>query len=112
MLKGIYELLTGPLGPLGLPIKPLYEWLIMLVVVMIAHKVAWHESPGGRWGSLAYWVTKIAAVLVIWAILRGIIAAYRFLTTHWQAALLLAGITAWFVLVIGYEMIRKDKSNV
>ena len=67
MLKGIYELLTGPLGPLGLPIDPIYEWLIMGIVGIIVHEIAWQASPGGEFGSIIYWITKLLAILVIWA---------------------------------------------
>ena len=99
-MKVLYEILTSPLG---LPISPILEWLILLAVGEIVHEIAWHVSPGGRWGSLVYWVTKLLAFVAIWAILYGIIVAIRFVIAHWiwfviGGAILLAGVIVWIVL--------------
>ena len=48
MLKLFYTLLTDPLG---LPIEPLWEYVILLIVGEIVHEIAWNASPGGRLGS-------------------------------------------------------------
>lgn len=80
MLKLFYTLLTNPLG---LPIEPLWEYVILLVVCEIVHEIAWSASPGGTFGSLVYWVTKLIAFMAIWAVLYAIIAAIQFVITHW-----------------------------
>ncbi len=79
-MSTLYNLLTSPLG---LPIGPVWEWLILLVVGEVVHEIAWSASPGGRFGSFIYWVTKILAFIAIWAILYGIITAVRFIVLHW-----------------------------
>ena len=70
MLKLFYTLLTDPLG---LPIEPLWEYVILLIVGEIVHEIAWNTSPGGTFGSLIYWVTKLLAFVLIWAVLYAII---------------------------------------
>ena len=100
MLKIFYELLTGPLGPLGLPIEPVHEWLIMLSVGAVVHEIAWRVSPGGRWGSQIYWLTKIVAIIAIWMALVAVIALCRFVASHWQLLILAGSLGAWLAFVI------------
>lgn len=80
MLKLFYTLLTDPLG---LPIEPLWEYVILLIVGEIVHEIAWNISPGGVLGSPIYWVTKLLAFVLIWAALYAIIAAVQFVIAHW-----------------------------
>ena len=85
MLKLFYTLLADPLG---LPIGPLWEYVILLIVGEIVHEIAWNASPGGTFGSLIYWVTKLLAFVLIWAVIYAIIAAVQFVIAHW----------IWFVI--------------
>lgn len=78
--KLIFTLLTDPLG---LPIEPLWEYVILLIVGEIVHEIAWSASPGGTFGSLIYWVTKLIAFVVIWAVLYAIIAVVQFIVAYW-----------------------------
>ena len=80
MLKLFYTLLTDPLG---LPIEPLWEYVILLVVGEIVHGIAWSASPGGTFGSLIYWGTKLFAFVAIWVALYAIIATVQFVIAHW-----------------------------
>ena len=80
MLKLFYTLLTDPLG---LPIEPLWEYIIVLIVGEIVHEIAWNVSPGGTFGSLIYWVTKLVAFVAIWAVLYAVIAVIKFIIAHW-----------------------------
>ena len=80
MLKLFYTFLTDPLG---LPIEPLWEYVILLIVGEIVHEIAWNASPGGTFGSLIYWVTKLIAFVAIWAVLYAIIATVQFVIAHW-----------------------------
>ena len=80
MLKLFYSLLTDPLG---LPIEPLWEYIILLLVGEIVHEIAFYVSPGGTFGSLIYWVTKLIAFAAIWAVLYAIIAIIKFIIAHW-----------------------------
>ena len=112
MFKWIYELITGSLGPLGLPIDPLYEWIIMGVVGFIVHEIAWNTSPGGRWGSLIYWATKLVVIFVIWAILRVVIGFYYFFTAHiWLLVLIIIGVMIIAIMGMKINKARKGKND-
>ena len=101
MWKLIYEILVNPLG---LPIEPLWEYIILLVASEIAHELAYWISPGGKvFGSLIYWISKLLVFVAVWAILYGIIAAIQFVIAHWVwfavgAGLLLVGTIVFIVL--------------
>ena len=99
MLKLFYSLLTNPLGLL---IEPLWEYAILLIVDEIVHEIAWSASPGGTFGSLIYWVTKLFAFVAIWAVLYAIIAAVQFVIAHWiwfavGAAIIIAIVIAFVI---------------
>ena len=80
MLKVLYEIL---ISPLGLPINPIWEYLIILLVGEIAHELAFWISPGGRFGSLIYWISKFLIFVAVWAILYGIISVVKFIISNW-----------------------------
>ena len=80
MFKLFYTLFTDPLG---LPIEPLWEYIILLIVGKVVHKIAWNVSPGGTFGSLIYWGTKLIAFVAIWAVLYAVIAVIKFIIAHW-----------------------------
>ena len=97
MLKLFYTLLTDSLG---LPIEPLWEYVILLIVGEIVHEIAWSTSQGGTVGSLIYWATKLIAFVAIWAVLYVIIAAVQFVIAHWiwfviGAAIIIAVVVAF-----------------
>lgn len=80
MLKFLYTIFTNPLG---LPIDPVWEFVILLIVGEIVHEIAYWASPGGTFGSLIYWITKLLVFVAIEAILYGIIAVIKFVILHW-----------------------------
>lgn len=80
VLKLFYTLLTDPLG---LPIEPLWEYLILLIVGEVVHGIVWSASPGCTFGSLIYWVTKLIAFVLIWVILYALIAIVQFIIAYW-----------------------------
>lgn len=55
----------------------------MLIVGDVVHEIAWNVSPGGTFGSLIYWVTKLVAFVAIWAALYAVIAVIKFIIAHW-----------------------------
>ena len=100
MLKFFYTILTSPLG---LPIDPIWEYIILLVVGEVVHEIAYWVSPGGKFGSLIYWLTKLIVFVAIWAVLYGIIAAIKFVIIHWiwftvVGILLLIVATIWITV--------------
>ena len=80
MFKLFYTLFTDPLG---LPIEPLWDYIILLIVGEVVHEIAFSISPGGTFGSLIYWFSKVIVFVVIWAVLYAIIASIQFIIAHW-----------------------------
>lgn len=76
----IFELITDPLA---LPISPLWEYLILLVLGEIAYRIAWKASPGGFGGSAIHWFVRAIAFIAMWAVTYAIIAAAQFVIAHW-----------------------------
>lgn len=100
MLKFLYTIFTDPLG---LPIDPVWEFVILLIVGEIVHEIAYWVSPGGTFGSLIYWITKLLVFVAIWAILYGIIAVIKFVILHWiwftvGGVILLATAITWIII--------------
>lgn len=112
MLKLLYTLLTDPLG---LPIDSVWEYIILLAIGEIGHEIAWYVSPGGRFGSLIYWGTKLIAFVAIWAILYVVIAAVKFIIAYWvwfaigTAVLIITAITTWWLWK--RKTINEQKTN-
>ena len=110
MLKLLYTILTDPLG---LPIAPLWEYIILIIVGEIVHEIAFAVSPGGTFVSLIYWITKLLVFVAIWAILYGIIAAVNFVILHWiwftiGGTVLLVGAILWIIL----DKRKKEKKQI
>lgn len=99
MLKLFYMLLTDPLG---LPIEPLWEYIILLVMGEIVHEIAFQVSPGGIFGSFIYWITKLLSFIVIWLVLYVIIAIGQFVIANWIWFVIgggvLFGVTLWLLV--------------
>jgi len=109
MWKIIYEILVNPLG---LPIDPIWEYLIILVVGEIAHEIAYWVSPGGKtFGSFIYWVSKLLVFVAMWAILYGIITAVQFVIAHWIwftiGGVVILGIAITLIIIF-----KKKKSKI
>lgn len=87
MYKLIFEFLTEPLG---LPIQWYWEYIILGIIGLIAFKIAWEVSPGGRFGSEIHWLVRIVTFVVLWAIARGTIVAIKWLISNWILASVIA----------------------
>jgi CHASE2 domain-containing sensor protein len=76
----IFDLLTDPLT---LPIHPIWEYVILLILGKIAFKIAWEASPGGFFGSTIHWFVRAVAMVAIWAVTYAVIVAGQFVIAHW-----------------------------
>lgn len=97
MFKFLYTIFTSPLG---LPINPLWEYLILLIVGEVVHEIAWQVSPGGKIGSFIYWITKLFAFVAIWVLLYGIIWIVQFVWANIWWFVLALGVVALIVTVV------------
>lgn len=75
----IFDRITDPLG---LPISPLWEYIILLVLGEIAFCIAWEASPGGFGGSAIHWFVHIITYVAIWAAAYAVIATAKFVIAH------------------------------
>ena len=109
-MRPIYSLFFDFLtNPLGLPIHPLWEYLILAVIGKIAFRIAWNASPGGFGGSTIHWVVRIIAFVVMWAATYAVIAFAKFIIAHWiPIACIIGGLTiVGIAFVITYK--RKER---
>lgn len=107
----IFDRLTDPLS---LPIHPLWEYLILLIIGGIAYAVAYSivgdmyssgSISGGCLGSLFHWIIRLLLFVVIWAVTYGAIVVVQWITAHWVivvsvlgALILVAGVVAVIVI--------------
>ena len=97
IFKFMFERLTDPLG---LPINPLCEYAILLVIGAIAYVMAYnkvgdmyHSSliNGKTTGSFFHWLIRGFLFVVMWLAVYGVIQGYHFVTVNWQIVLMIAG---------------------
>ncbi len=105
MWKLIYEILVNPLG---LPINPIWEYLIILLVGEIAHEIAYWISPGGKFGSFIYWWTKLITFVSIWAVLYGIILAIKFVIAY-GVCFIIGGIIGLLISILLIFVFKKKE---
>ncbi len=87
-MKIIFDLLTDPLG---LPILPLIEWFILIIIGEISYRIAYYivgeTGASGAEASLAHWIIRFFVYAVIWAVIRAIIWIIR----NWKICLMVGG---------------------
>lgn len=101
-----FELLTDPLS---LPLDPITEFVILIVLNWLAYKVAFRTVgdmydggiiSGGAVGSFFHWVLRLSIFVVVWATTNGVIFVGRFVAQHWLIILyagLLSVFTIWLI---------------
>ena len=104
MLKLFFTLLTDPLG---LPIGPWWEYVILILVGLVARKIAFWISPGGRLGSLIHWGTRAIIFIALWAVLYAVIATIQFIIAHWVWFAIGGGLIIAAGIVIVIKIRRK-----
>ena len=106
MFKVIFELINDPLG---LPINPIWEYVILLVLNEIAFQIAWNASPGGRWGSEIHWAVRLPMFIVLWAITYAIISAVKWICANWILVLFLIGGIAVVIGITAIILLNRKK---
>ena len=107
----IFDRLTDPLS---LPIAPLWEYLILLVIGAVAYAVAFSivgdmyssgSISGGCLGSVFYWIIRLLLFVIIWAVTYGVIALAQWITTHW---IIVVSVLGALVLTVGVFAVVKQ----
>lgn len=103
----IFDLITDPLA---LPISPLWEYLILLVLGEIAFRIAGEASPGGFGGSAIHWFVRAIAFVAMWAVAYAVIAAAKFVIAHWIPIVCIIGGIAVAGVILAIILKQKTTS--
>ena len=94
-MKLLFDFLTSPLG---LPISPIYEWLILFIIGEIAFRVAFRAVgelydadfiSGRSIGSIIHWSIRLVIFVAFWAVAYGVIAVAKFVIANKDAIILI-----------------------
>lgn len=100
----IFDRLTDPLS---LPISPLWEYLILLVIGAVAYAVAFSivgdmyssgSISGGCLGCVFHRIIRLLLFVIIWAVTYGVIALAQWITAHW---IIVVSVLGALVLTVG-----------
>ncbi len=93
--------------PLTLPIEPLYEWVILGIIGLIAYIASFRivgdmydsgSISGGFLGSLFHWIIRLLIFVLIWFVLYCLIVFVQWIIANWVLALCILG---GLIVVIG-----------
>ena len=106
--------------PLTLPIEPLYEWIILGLIGLIAYIASFRivgdlydsgSINGSFLGRLFHWIIRLLIFVPIWFVVYWVIVIVQWIVTHWILALsILGGLIVLFVTIIGFIQYRKSKN--
>ncbi|MBQ2004277.1 MAG: hypothetical protein II239_04610 [Peptococcaceae bacterium] len=106
----IYDL---AISPLGLPLEPLHEWIVLLIIGYFAYCKAFSfvgHLYRGHWihsrlaGSFLHWTIRFFLFFAVWAVAYGTITVGKFAYAHWVGIALLISLC-----VAGYIIIKCTK---
>ena len=96
--------------PLNLPIEPLYEWIILGMIGLVAYAASFRivgdmydsgSISGSFLGSLFHWIIRLFIFAPIWFVVYWVIVIAQWITTHWVLALsVLGGLIVLTVVII------------
>lgn len=105
IFKFLFERVTDPLG---LPINPIYEYVILAVIGLVAYGLAYRKVgdmyhggliSGRTEGSFFHWVIRAFLFVMLWLVTYGAIQGYYFVTANWQIILMIAGSVAGAAMI-------------
>lgn len=112
----IFDRITDPLG---LPIEPWKEWIILLIIGAAAFRIAFRfvgdmydfgAISGGFAGSFFHWLIRATVFIAIWAVTYAVIEATKFVIAHW-IMILVTAICMLTCGVIGFIVYRRMKGG-
>ena len=107
--------------PLTLPIEPLYEWIILGVIGLIAYVASFrivgdmYDSgtiSGSFLGSLFHWIIRLLIFVPVWFVVYWVIVIGQWIIANWVLALcILGGLIAVVGGIIGFLHYRNDRKE-
>ena len=110
-MKAIFEFLKLPLS---LPINPVWDFIITLILGEIAFWIAYTVAGAvGRDGGsrrAVHWLVRIPLYFVLWIVVCGIICLVNFIKANWTWVLLGFGIaaTVGIAIIIAIRHAKKE----
>ena len=110
-MKAVLNFITLPLS---LPISPIWDYLICILLGEIAFRIAY--SLAGQYGStsgertLLHWIIRILCYLLLWLVACFIILVVNFIKVHWMWVLIGFGVLALAGIVVLILCRLKKKS--
>ena len=96
--------------PLTLPIEPLYEWIILGIIGIIAYVASFRivgdmydsgSISGSFLGILCHWIIRFLIFVPVWFVVYWVIVIVQWIIVHWVLALcILGGLIAVAVAII------------
>jgi len=97
--------------PLTLPVEPLYEWIILGVIGLIAYIASFRivgvmydsgSISGSFLGSLFHWIIRLLIFVPVWFVVYWVIVIAQWIIAHWVLALcILGGVAVVVATIIG-----------
>ena len=116
-----FEQLTDPLG---LPISPIAEYIILYILHMFVYKLAFklvgnlYRSKiivGRLSGSFLHWLLRLIIFVTVWTITNILIKICKFIAYHWQPLLIgLSGVLLLIIITISFyhlKLYRKHRNK-
>ena len=101
LLREIFSFIFDKVtDPLTLPVEPLYEWVILGVIGIIAYASSFRivgdmydsgSISGAFLGSLFHWVIRALIFVPIWFVVYWVIVIAQWIMAHWVLALSILG---------------------
>ena len=108
--------------PLTLPIEPLYEWIVLGIIGIIAYVASfrvvgnmYHNGYiSGRFlGSLFHWIIRLLIFVPVWFVVYWVIVIAQWITAHWVLAIsILCGVMAMTVAILCVKNRCKNKYSM
>lgn len=118
-MRELFSLLFDRItDPLGLPIEPWQEWLVLLVVNEIAYRISFRRVgdmfdsgliSSGLAGSFFHWLIRLLAFVVTWLVISAAIQIVKFMTAYWIPILVACGMLCCGT--IGLIVYRRTKGG-
>lgn len=112
LLKFLFEQATDPLT---LPINPVAEWIVLLVINEIVYRMAYglvgdlYSSgfiSGSTAGKVAHWFLRTLCFFIVWGVVNIVIIVGKFVINHW-IAITIGILTLIGVWIVCYVVRRK-----
>lgn len=107
--------------PLTLPLEPLYEWIILGVIGLIAYVASFRivgdmydsgSISGSFLGSLFHWIIRLLIFVPVWFVVYWVIVIAQWIIANWVLALcILGGLIVVIAAVIGLIHYLNGRKN-